>query len=298
MSRPEGEGRSTAVDKDFIRLLLTLICSSRSPKKLKIDPQLADDPEFQTLHSYILALRDLSFALSRGDLKCFVGGKGFILGNLKALQSNLRHLTWQTKRIAKGDFSQKVDFLGEFSEAFNDMIDNLKDANTQLQQLASLDCLTQLYNRNTLNEFLDEAFVKAREQGADLSILMIDIDHFKKVNDNYGHYAGDQVLIKVSEILKKQFRATDMLARYGGEEFMAVQPKICVGHAVEIGNRILKAIRETMIQIEGERQLSVTVSIGVSCIAPADRKFEDIVKRSDTALYAAKNGGRNRLCLL
>lgn len=297
MIQPIAENREKTVDKELIQLLLTLIVSPRLPADLKIRQQFAGDPDFQKLYSCILAVRELSFALHRGDLQRFVDGKGFILGNLKALQSNLRHLTWQTKRVAKGDFSQKVDFLGEFSEAFNEMTSNLKNMNMQLHKLASLDSLTQLSNRMALEQFLGEAFDKARAQADNLSILMIDIDHFKKVNDLYGHHAGDQVLIQISKVLKKQFRVTDMLARYGGEEFMAVQPATRIDQAVKIGNRVLEAVRNASVQLDAKRRLTVTLSIGISSITPADRSFEDIVKRSDAALYEAKNSGRNRLCV-
>ncbi|WP_312516320.1 GGDEF domain-containing protein [Anaerospora sp.] len=297
MIQPIAENREKAVDKELIQLLLMLIVSPRLPTDLRIRQQLADDPDFQELYSCILALRELSFALHSGDLQRFVDGKGFILGNLKALQSNLRHLTWQTKRVAKGDFSQKVDFLGEFSQAFNEMTSNLKNMNMQLHKLARLDGLTQLSNRMALEQFLGEAFDKARAQANHLSILMIDIDHFKKVNDLYGHHAGDQVLIQISKVLKKQFRATDMLARYGGEEFMAVQPETRIDQAIKIGNRVLEAVRNTNVQLDAKQRLTVTLSVGISSIAPADRSFEDIVKRSDAALYEAKNSGRNRLCV-
>lgn len=298
MIQPSTENQETTVDRELVQLLQTLLCSPRLPAELTIRQDLAKDPEFQQLYAYILALRELSLALRNGNLQLFVDGKGFILGNLKALQANLRHLTWQTKRVAKGDFSQKVDFLGEFSEAFNEMTDNLKNMNRQLQKLASLDSLTQLANRLALDQFLGEAFARAREQADDLSILMIDIDHFKKVNDQYGHHAGDRVLAQFSEVLKKQFRTTDMLARYGGEEFMVVQPKTGIDQAVKIGNRVLEAVRNASFQLDDERQLAVTVSIGISCVTPADRSFEAIVKRSDAALYEAKNSGRNRLCVL
>lgn len=297
MNQPAAERRETVADKELIQLLLTLLCSPRLPAELKIEQQLAADPEFQKLYSYILALRELSSALRKGDLQLPINGKGFVLGNLKALQSNLRHLTWQVKQVAKGDFSPKVDFLGEFSEAFNEMAGNLKKMNVQLYKLASLDALTQLHNRLALDQFLEEAFAKAMGQGSDLSILMVDIDYFKKVNDQYGHHAGDQVLVQISKVLKKQFRATDMLARYGGEEFLIVQPETGIDQAVKIGNRVLQAVRNAVIQIDGELRLAVTVSIGISSITPADRSFEDIVKRSDAALYEAKNSGRNRLCI-
>jgi len=284
-------------DKALIRLLTTLLCSPRLPDELQIDAALVNDPDFQRLYAYILALRELSTALRCGDLQQFASGKGFILANLKALQSNLRHLTWQTKKVAEGDFSQKVDFLGDFSDAFNEMTSRLQDANGQLIRLASIDGLTQIYNRMALDEFLGAAFAKAKEQAGDLSILLVDIDHFKEVNDTYGHHVGDRVLVQISQLLKKQVRTGDMLARYGGEEFIAVLPGTGIEQAVSIGKRVLEAVgKKAVISVDAERRLSVTVSVGVSDIRPEDTSGEDIIKRSDRALYEAKNTGRNRLC--
>ena len=296
MNIRQTEEREPVVDKKLLQLISDLLCNPHLPEEIKIDPHLAADPDFQKIYTYIFALRDLSAALRSGDLQLFVGGKGFVLANLKALQSNLRHLTWQAKKVAEGDFSQRVEFLGEFSEAFNEMIDNLRDNSIQLHKLASLDGLTQLYNRTSVDDFLADTFEKARSNDAPLSVLLFDIDHFKAVNDNYGHSVGDQVLIKVSDVLKKQFRSTDMLARYGGEEFIAVLPDTKVEVAKNVGNRALEALRETVIDIEDGRSIRITVSAGVSNRMPEDVSYEDIVKRSDVALYTAKNSGRDCLC--
>ncbi|WP_312334995.1 GGDEF domain-containing protein [Anaerospora hongkongensis] len=298
MIQPNNECLEKTIDQELIQLLLTLLCSPKIPPELTIEQTLADDPEFQKLYRHILDLRELSMALSKGDTQLFVEGNGFILANLKSLQSNLRRLIWQTQRVAKGNFSSKVDFLGEFSGTFNDMIWNLKNANAQLYKLASLDCLTQLYNRRVLDQFLKEAYLRARERGSNLSILMIDIDHFKNVNDQYGHHAGDQVLIQISRVLKEQFRATDMLARYGGEEFMAIQPETSTNQAIKIANRVLEAVRGTVIRLDIEHRLMVTVSVGISSVTLEDQSFEDVVKRSDAALYEAKHNGRDCLYVL
>lgn len=216
---------------------------------------------------------------------------------MKALQSNLRHIIWQVKRVTDGAFSQKIDYLGEFSEAFNEMTSKLRDTNGQLIRLASMDGLTQIFNRMALDQFLCAAYAQARAQVEDLSLLLFDLDHFKRVNDVYGHHAGDQVLVQISKILKKQFRAVDMLGRYGGEEFLAVLPGTSVDQAVRIGNRALQAVRKAVIKVDSNMELSVTISGGVSGIRPEDISGEDIIKRSDMALYKAKNSGRNRLCI-
>ncbi|HAK75217.1 MAG TPA: hypothetical protein DCP36_19740, partial [Sporomusaceae bacterium] len=250
---------------ELIQLLLMLIVSPRLPTDLRIRQQLADDPDFQELYSCILALRELSFALHSGDLQRFVDGKGFILGNLKALQSNLRHLTWQTKRVAKGDFSQKVDFLGEFSQAFNEMTSNLKNMNMQLHKLARLDGLTQLSNRMALEQFLGEAFDKARAQANHLSILMIDIDHFKKYNDTNGHLQGDETLRKVAALIKNSCRDVDFAVRYGGEEFAVLFPETSVDEALSIAERLRQSIEEyPFVNREKQPNQCLTISLGLA----------------------------------
>jgi len=250
------------------------------------------NPQFQKLYSSIIDLRVLSEALNRGDLQTFVYGKGYILANLKALQSNLRHLTWQTTEVAKGNFSLKVDFLGDFSTAFNEMTAQLKEATTRLQRMVGLDPLTKIANRLTLNDFLATAFQQTCRLNEVLSVLLIDIDFFKKINDTYGHSVGDEVLIQTTRLLSSQFRASDCFARYGGEEFMAVLPRTDLQTAIKIAQRILEVVEQNVFHIN-ELELKLTISIGVSVRKEEDTRAEDIVLRSDEALYEAKRSGRN-----
>ena len=177
------------------------------------------------------------------------------------------------------------------------MAQKLEDNSNQLQQLANTDKLTQLANRLSLDSFLETAFESARRDKDNLSILMFDIDNFKRINDTYGHEAGDQVLIKASHILKKAFRTADMFARYGGEEFVAVLPGCPVEKAAAIGDRAIKAVEKTAIVISGKVSVHVTVSAGASGLLRTDTNYTDVIKRSDAALYRAKQTGRNRICI-
>ena len=177
------------------------------------------------------------------------------------------------------------------------MARNLKESSHQLQQLANTDTLTQLANRLPLKSFLRTSFESAKRDNGDLSILMFDIDNFKRVNDTYGHEAGDQVLIQVSHILKKAFRTSDMFARYGGEEFVAALPGCPVDKAAAIGGRAIKAVEEAEIAISHEVSVHITVSGGVSELQQTDNDYTDVIKRSDAALYHAKQTGRNRVCI-
>lgn len=300
MTQQEHESKETegqrSGDEQLISLITQLLTGANLPENLPLPHGLEGSEAFERLRTLILDIRLLSSALSKGELHKFVYSKGFIISNLKALQSNLRHLTWQTQKLAEGDFSQRVDFLGEFSQSFNIMAQKLQVSSNQLRQLAGTDTLTQLANRLALDSFLEESFEGARHLGQSLSVLMLDIDHFKRVNDTYGHGVGDQVLVDVSRILGSELRTTDMFARYGGEEFMAVLPGCSLDKAAEIGARAIRAVAEARIDISCETLLRVTVSGGVSEMRPSDTSYTDIISRSDEALYRAKNTGRNRVC--
>jgi diguanylate cyclase (GGDEF)-like protein len=287
----------SCANEELVKLISTLIVSPVVPEDLYINPALRENEDFKKLYDCIMDIRTLSSSLSHGELQHFVYGKGFILANLKALQSNLRHLTWQTKKVAEGDFSQRVDFLGDFSDAFNEMTVKLRDSSMQLTWMANIDTLTQVPNRRALEKFLNESFRDAFENQKSYSIIIFDIDFFKSVNDNYGHDAGDAVLIKVSELLNRQFRSNDIFSRYGGEEFMAVLPGAAGTAAERIAERARKAVEEAAITFGGIQDITVTVSAGISERIDSDTTYEDIIKRSDQALYEAKNTGRNKVCI-
>lgn len=292
------EACDTVEEQDVpIRLVIKLLTDIKPVEESVLPSHLKKSELFRQLRTIISDIRLLSDALRKGELHKFVYSKGFIISNLKALQSNLRHLTWQTQKLADGDFSQRVDFLGEFSASFNIMAQKLENSSHQMRQLAGTDTLTQLPNRLTLNSFLETAFESAKGSNSDLSVLMFDIDHFKRINDTYGHGMGDHVLVTISHVLKKAFRTADIFARYGGEEFVAVLPGCPTEQAVAIGARAIKAVEKTEIEISQEVSIYVTVSGGVSEILPTDTCCADIVKRSDAALYCAKQTGRNRICV-
>ena len=285
-------------ENSLIKLMLALHSNSSLPEPLDISPELMSNPDFKKLYDSIMDLRELSSSLAKGELQKTVLGKGYILSNLKALQSNLRHLTWQSKMVANGDFSQKVDFLGEFSEAFNEMVDKLQNSSIQLFKMATTDTLTQMPNRLAITQFLSDSFGASVENNTHLCIMLFDIDHFKNINDTYGHDAGDRVLIKVSEALNSQFSSNDMFSRYGGEEFMAVLTETNAENALKIAERTIKMVEKEKIYIAADNQLPITVSAGLSSRISEDKSYEDIIKRSYNALYEAKRTGRNKVCVV
>jgi len=147
-----------------------------------------------------------------------------------------------------------------------------------------------------MNRFLAFAFAEAQENQTELCVLMLDIDHFKEVNDTFGHSAGDKVLAEVAPRIQSQTRQTDFLARYGGEEFVVVLPETSMDIAHRVCNRILNCVRETPVVCDDGLNISVTISIGASQLHPEDNDSAQILARSDIALYDAKRSGRNRWC--
>jgi diguanylate cyclase (GGDEF)-like protein len=157
---------------------------------------------------------------------------------------------------------------------------------------ASHDALTGLANRRSAEERLEAACADAQRHHEPLSVLVLDLDHFKRINDRHGHAAGDQVLQGVGRILHQELRGGDLGARYGGEEFLVLLPHCTGGQAVDIAERIRERIAAMRIHVDG-KILRITVSIGVSSLV-ADESAAALVARGDAALYAAKAGGRNR----
>lgn len=158
---------------------------------------------------------------------------------------------------------------------------------------ADRDGLTRIYNRHSFEERLIYEIKRRRRYNHDLSLLMVDLDHFKHVNDTYGHKAGDMVLRKVGEILTETFRGTDLPARYGGEEFVVLLPHTNEADAWKLAERVRESVQSCEFDFEGE-SFAVTASIGVASVeAGALTKDDDLIVKADKALYKAKHNGRN-----
>ncbi|MCW2412113.1 MULTISPECIES: GGDEF domain-containing protein [unclassified Sphingobium] len=158
------------------------------------------------------------------------------------------------------------------------------------------DPLTGTFNRRYLDTRLDEEISRSRRSGLPLSTLMIDLDHFKGVNDFYGHLVGDQVLRHVSSLIQSQVRLNDIVVRYGGEEFVVITPDSSLEDAARLGHRLLRQLRDHSIDLPNGDTLAVTASIGAATLAEAEGRTT-FLRRADDALYEAKRGGRDRLCV-
>nr|WP_321400132.1 diguanylate cyclase [uncultured Desulfobacter sp.] len=176
------------------------------------------------------------------------------------------------------------------------LIKDLEASKEELRILATTDPMTKLYNRRSFANICANLLAQSKRESQDMSVLMIDIDRFKGINDVHGHDVGDTVIITLAENLRNMSRKGDIVCRYGGEEFVLVLPNTRIGGACTLGEKIRQHIEEFVVQIESGGQLQFTVSIGASEVdVPAEKNLEPALKRADVALYQAKEGGRNKL---
>lgn len=168
-------------------------------------------------------------------------------------------------------------------------------ANTELHRLTQIDPLTEVSNRRHLSTMLEEEYLRARRYDRPLSFGLLDLDYFKKLNDTFGHPAGDLALVETAKIIKATLRRHDLVARYGGEEFAMVLPETPADRAIMAFERVRQAIEQAEIKHEGQR-LPVTASLGVASYPHhLVAKASDFITLADAALYDAKRSGRNRV---
>ncbi len=172
-----------------------------------------------------------------------------------------------------------------------------KNLERRLQRMATHDDLTSIPNRRFILDHLDLALMRYRRKGQALSVMLLDLDHFKRINDTYGHKAGDGVLRRFAEVVEAQRREIDLFGRLGGEEFLLILEDADAGEASGVAERIRHAIEETLFDLGDGRIGRFTVSIGVATAEKRDRRVGDLLERADRALYAAKDAGRNRVCV-
>jgi diguanylate cyclase (GGDEF)-like protein len=214
------------------------------------------------------------------------------------LRIRFGRLVKAAEKIAAGDYSVKVTARGggldgRLARAIND----LATALTETHDEATFDRLTGVVNRSALLAALFAEVERAGRYGRPLSVAFVDIDHFKAVNDSYGHAAGDVVLRGVAQTLGASLRASDMIGRYGGEEFMLILSPVTADGARQRAEKIREDARLLSVQ-HGNRDLgAITLSLGVAIFPDHASEAAAVVKAADVALYQAKSGGRNRVVM-
>ncbi len=196
-----------------------------------------------------------------------------------------------TKPIVMPILTARMEALLRSSE----LVRRLEVQTELLSKLAAYDDLTGVYNRRSMFHHLEAELSRCRRYGRSLGVLMADIDHFKRVNDDHGHLVGDQALRWVASTLQNELRSMDFLCRYGGEEFCAILPETNGAGVARAGERLRSAIDRQLFEHDGV-QLSLSVSLGGASWAAEDStEFPDLLARADAALLEAKRGGRNQV---
>lgn len=183
--------------------------------------------------------------------------------------------------------------LAEKKKSEQALID-LKQANEKLEELAATDSLTGVANRREFVKRSEEEMSRAYRNGTDLCMMVVDFDHFKEVNDEYGHQAGDKVLKAFVKLTSEIMRPSDLLARIGGEEFALLLPETSLSSAAKVAERLRQYIEENSISI-GKKHITITISIGLTQYRPKVDTVKKWLHRADELLYEAKDQGRNRV---
>ena len=234
----------------------------------------------------------------------------WMCSELKSGSTTLAFLAASANKVADFD-GQAAQAFGNIcgyasialSNAFNfqqikSAHEQLRAAQTELHQLVNVDVLTGLATRRNILQFAERELARAQRNRAQLAILLLDLDHFKNINDSHGHAAGDRVLSTVARALLAEMRTTDCLGRWGGEELVAVLYGSGDAHTEIIAERLRSCVESLQIPVcDGAGSISVTVSIGVAQWSLCDESLDGLFKRADVALYDAKRGGRNRVAL-
>ncbi len=281
----EADLRYLKAAAERIDKLLVARAAAPLPPNEGLSPELRPFSErFARLLEAMDALRQFSIALANGNLTQDPPSGVHLIGPLKHLQSSLRHLTWQTQQVAAGNLDQQVDFLGEFSVAFNQMIAALREKNAaeeKARYLSIHDSLTGLYNRTYFNEQIDQL---CEAHHYPISLMIADLDGLKTINDTKGHLVGDLLIKKAAQILQYGVRPADIVARIGGDEFVI----ILYGADQDAAKVAMTQIR-TMMEAHNQRDrdFPISLSLGTSTAFSQDA-LEKTLRQADEAMYQDK----------
>jgi diguanylate cyclase (GGDEF)-like protein len=271
----------------------------------QLEGELAELPVLGEIHQDLKTIREILYAFAGGDLSPTITIRGIIPGCLKTLQAHLRHMIWQVQMVEQGDFTQQIQFMGEFSSAFNSMINQmditlkelkakeidlqtladslrkeinlrntaveaLQESESRFKYLASHDPLTGAMNRRSFMERAEFELKSARKRNVPCGIVMMDIDHFKDFNDTWGHQAGDEALRHVVSIIAAMLRKDDFLGRYGGEEFVFFFSHADKKTGIAIAERVREAISGNPVRL-GTGSIPISASFGVVLAEDAEQ---------------------------
>lgn len=268
--------------------------------------------EHKNAYAEIALLRRITTALV-GGLMLSIGFLAYLFGH--ALVRPVRRLSQEAARVAGGNLDVDIPVTGlsevsYLTQVFNHMVSSLRqgreklsdankalvETNKELHQISITDGLTGLLNHKHILELLDREISRSRRYGHSVSVLMLDIDHFKNVNDTYGHQTGDTVMRRLADLFYDAIRENDLVGRYGGEEFLILLPDSDIQSGVQTAQRIRKKVQDLEIETSGGN-VSVTVSIGISSYPQYGPDANSVICAADAALYRAKSNGRNQVVI-
>jgi diguanylate cyclase (GGDEF)-like protein len=227
-------------------------------------------------------------SVSRNHAKIINTGKSIILRDLGSTNGTYVNDQLIDEYVLRdGDFIKIGRTIFKFLSGGN--IENAY--HEEIYRLTTVDGLTQVFNRRYFLEQLEREVSRAKRYRRELSLILFDIDHFKVINDSYGHLAGDYVLKQLATVVKGKIRREDVLARYGGEEFAIILPEIDAPNAVQMADKVRRLVEKAPFKFE-ETKIAVTVSVGCASCTDAD-DAATLIKRTDDKLYEAKGAGRN-----
>jgi len=251
----------------------------------------------ETAFADIRSLRNKTILLTL-VLLLGVGSLAYGLGLLVVLP--LERLSRAADSVARGDLDVTVPVSGggevaQLTGVFNDMVQKLREGRTALELLSVTDGLTGLANRRRLDAELTRELLSHDRHHRSFSVLMLDVDKFKVLNDTYGHPSGDAVLRQMAKLLGDCTRRGDTVARFGGEEFLLILPETPAAGALHLAENIRATVEETVFKIEDGKEVRVTVSIGMARFPDHGKSAEALIAAADGALYRSKQSGRNRI---
>ncbi|MGB7055652.1 MAG: diguanylate cyclase [bacterium] len=259
---------------------------------------------YEAVYRSLGRMRRLSIFVGALSL-CFAVLLAFLIS--RYITRSIAKLTHGVRQVANRNFTFKVDIhskneIGELANTFNQMVDelnthrkDLEEKQKELELLARTDALTGLNNHRHFTDQLSREIKQANRLNSPLSVMILDLDDFKRVNDTYGHLIGDRVLSTIAALIKKHVRSTDIAARYGGDEFCVALPNTTAPGARDLAKILCEEIAGVVFSADGEAVFHVTCSIGLAQFHKDMKDSLVILKFADQALYKAKSGGRNRV---
>jgi len=312
--------------EECLEHILKLLRNNKVPE---LPDEYAENSSIVQIHQDLKSIRNILRAFSSGDFSPEINIRGIIPGCLKSLQANLRHLIWQVQMVEKGDFTQKVHFMGEFSDAFNSMVrifslslsklqeegetlaaindklrkeieyvEVLKESEAHFKFLASYDTLTGVLNRRSFIEKVEIELANAAYLCVPCCLAMMDIDHFKNFNDTYGHLGGDEALRHTVKTIEPMLRKNDFMGRYGGEEFILFFYNTDEKTGLKVLERLRTHLAESpVLLLKGPVEIHASFGFVATNVEKSAEKnyIQKLIHDADIALYAAKTSGRNKV---